>query len=842
MIKISYVRDTGRELCAFCILFLAVMRLLMLSAPPPDDPYEAFRGKEVSFEGTVAKKEQKKDKTVIYLEDTVQVSGGTIGAGYDQQEIKEYTSEKKTGKTPGLMVYIREGEIPAFGVRIRVTGKLSLFDAASNPGEFDLQRYYLYKGYGACFYYPDILVVNEDKDILREKLWTLRLYLEDIYSYVMDEADAGVLRAMVLGDKSELERDVKELYRMSGIAHILAISGLHISIIGMGLYRLLRRFTLPVAPSAVLSVMIMTAYAMMTGAGTSTIRAVTMFFISVLADVLRASYDLPTALALSAFITVLMEPYELLLSGFMMSYTAVAGIAIFYPTVKQKIRIEDRLLRKVSNAVFGCICVTAFTMPLIASQYYEVPVYSVFINILVIPLMTVLMIAGLITLACGVISPAFAAIPGYICHLILGFYEALCLFFSKLPYSNYICGAPSVLQIVLCYSAFCIVIIFGKKMKLFLRVLMIPLGLAILFFRLPSGFELTMLDVGQGDGIYLSYGNVTCMTDCGSTSDKGLYEYTLLPFLKYKGCRKVDMWFVTHPDSDHLSALKEMLESDDCGGIKIDKLILPEAAGADVDFTELIQLAGNHDIEVEWISAGDVISFSGEKDSEGNTVIKEEGITGSGKTPEKEKGRAEEGKTPEEEKGRAEEGKTPEEEKGRADRGNASDRIYSEREELKITCLHPVSGYEASDVNEYSIIYEVSLGDFSGIFTGDATEASEKAVLTALKDENAYGDFEGYGKSEGYGNYDIQGKHGRYTLLKAGHHGSHTSNSEEWIDYLSPEIVFISCGFNNRYGHPHEDVLERFEAHACEIYRTDLQGAVTIRLSNAGVEVKPFCE
>ncbi|MCR4937238.1 MAG: hypothetical protein K5987_03655, partial [Lachnospiraceae bacterium] len=102
---------------------------------------------------------------------------------------------------------------------------------------------------------------------------------------------------------------------------------------------------------------------------------------------------------------------------------------------------------------------------------------------------------------------------------------------------------------------------------------------------------------------------------------------------------------------------------------------------------------------------------------------------------------------------------------------------------------------------------------------------SEKAVLTALKDENAYGDFDG-----------------RYTLLKAGHHGSHTSNSEEWIDYLSPEIVFISCGFNNRYGHPHEDVLERFEAHASEIYRTDLQGAVTIRLLNARVEVKPFCE
>ena len=754
-----------RRLCFFGLLFLAVVWTELLLSGPPDDDYAPYYGERVIVSGHVSRKEIKANSYAIYLSDVhiVEDSGDSGDESIkNRSDIDVYDAGRSMDS--GIICYLgTDGrsyeELPHMGESIRVEGKAGEFRIATNPGQFDMKNYYLYKGYGANMYIDNWDSMSADHSFYREWLWRLRCCFGSIYDGIMNRDDAGIMRAMILGDKSELSDDIKELYRMNGIAHILAISGLHISIIGFGLYKLMRRTTMPVTPAVCVSAVVMLSYAEMTGQGTSTVRAVTMFLIMTGADILRRSYDLPTALVISAMTSVITNPYELMTSGFWMSYIAVGGVAIFYPAMKQKIRIENRHLRAILSAVCSGICVTVFTMPLIALSYYEVPVYSVLLNLAVIPLMTVLMVTGLLALAVGCISTDAGCIAALPCHLVMSLYSFLCESIEKLPFHNYICGAPASWQVALFYGILILVIAYGKKLKLYERIIALPVALAVLFYKIPSGFFVTMLDVGQGDGICVSSEKTVCMIDGGSSSKKDLFKYTIMPFLKYNGCSKVDCWFISHPDSDHTGGLIEMLQTEDMGGIEIGSIIIPDAYGVDGDCEELIRLAESHDIEVVYFSAGDQLT-----DESG----------------------------------------------------------------MRIFCLHPEEGYKTDDVNTYSEILEVSYGSFAGIFTGDATVESERNVFNLLENETI--------------RESLRFPDGGYPVLKVGHHGSHTSSSEEWLSWVSPSVALISAGAGNSYGHPHEDVLERLEQHGADVFRTDMSGAITIKEHKDGIEISCFCD
>ena len=392
------------------------------------------------------------------------------------------------------------------------------------------------------------------------------------------------------------------------------------------------------------------------------------------------------------------------------------------------------------------------------------PLYSVLINLLVIPLMSVLMVCGLIALTAGCFLLKAGIVLALPCHYILMLYETLCLKLASLPWHSIITGAPAGWQVAAAYALFIAVIPVrkglviragkkagGRRLKqkeaAALRIVFSLAAVLILNLRIRPESKFTMLDVGQGDGICLQTGRTTLMIDGGSTSKDALYDYQLSPFLKYSGISYIDRWFLSHPDRDHISGLTDML-ADPGRNIGIGSIVLPAAAGAAEDFSEIITAAKAQGIRIEYMAAGDELGYG----------------------------------------------------------------------DLKIRSLHPAKGYKCEDVNEYSQILLVEYKDFSGVFTGDATVESEAAVMKA------------YPRG-----IDAD-------VLKLGHHGSHTSNSEEWLELVSPESVLISCGYKNSYGHPHEEVMERVEALGCRVYRTDHDGAVTAVIHNGKVRIEVFCK
>ena len=738
-----------RPMLMACLLFLLAVRLVLLFTGPPKEEYSP--GTAV-VSGTVEKKELKGDQQVFYLKDA-----GVAGSG--QQEIKMNSG----------LICVTESDPPPIGARVTVRGDIWLYPYATNPGEFDMRNYYLCLGYGGRLTVYAWEYASEGFCIWKEGLWKLRCFLGSIYDKLLPEEDSAVMKAMVLGDKGDLSAEIKDLYRAAGISHILAISGLHISILGMGLYKLLRRTGIPVLPSAAAAVFVMVNYAILTGAGTSTLRAVTMFALMAIADVERRSYDLPTALGLSAATTVMTNPYLLLTSAFWLSYSAVTGVAVFGPALWGELRADDKRLRKFQQALGASLSASIFTLPLILSFYYEFPVYSVLLNLIVVPLMSVLMVSGLIMLVLGVLWLPAGVVVGLPCHMILKLYNVLCEGVSRLPGNICIAGAPALWKLITVYVIFFILIFADKRrIKKYLRLVKDPdeylmcivkllvsaAAVVLLLVRIRPAFKLAMLDVGQGDGFCIETPGLVCMIDGGSTSKDKLYQYQLSPFLKYEGISRVDLWFVTHPDTDHISGLMDMLSDPDCH-IKIGAIVLPDAQGAGEDFREMICLAHEKDIDVFYNSAGKRLELDG----------------------------------------------------------------------LDILCLHPAKGYSCEDVNEYSQILEiVSKTGFSGIFTGDATTESEAAFMhsdvTDLMLHPA----------------------GGYDFLKLGHHGSHTSSSDEFLEFVAPKAVLISCGADNPYGHPHKEVMDRVGAKGCAVYRTDHGGCITIISEGKSMKVTEFCK
>ncbi|MCR5322124.1 MAG: DNA internalization-related competence protein ComEC/Rec2 [Lachnospiraceae bacterium] len=732
-----------------CLFFLFLVRILLGLAGKPENEYAAMEGSNAVLYGKVAEKVMKSGRMVFHLSE--------VSAEWDGPPLSGLK----------LVCYPGEGvNLPLVGSSIKLSGRIWLYKRATNPGQFDTAGYYLYKNIGAGISVAAWEYTDTGYDVYREGVWRLRLILGRVYEHIYDDADAAVIKAVVLGDKSELDADVKELYRVCGIAHILAISGLHISIIGMGLYRGLRKLSVAVTPSALTAAFVMVNYALLTGAGTSTVRAVTMFVIMCAADIERRSYDLPTALAVSAASTVFFNPNELMLSAFWMSYMAVAGIAVYFPALIRGLGQLRGIRKKLRDALLGGAAVTLFTMPLIVYSYYEVPLYSMLLNLLVIPLMSVLMVSGIVSLLAGMISLRAGALIALPAHYVLGTYDGLCSYIVKLPHHSIISGSQGEYRLVAAYLLFFSVIFMNRRFiarylrgtfiekktatvtdgaMLPLRLLLSLLAVLLTLVPLHPQFVLTFLDVGQGDGICMQSEWGTVMIDGGSTSEEELYKYTLLPFLKHEGIAQIDSWYLSHPDADHISGLADLLKDDMCD-IGIKRLILPDAKGAAEDFSALIDLAERRGCEIVFAHTGSELKLG----------------------------------------------------------------------EISITNLHPAAGYTCEDVNEYSQIQRLSYNELSVMLTGDATVESEAEVL----------------------------KHGGLqpvTILKAGHHGSHTSSSEAWVSALLPEVSVISCGRNNRYGHPHADVVERLENTGSSIFRTDQDGAVIVTYPGEKMRVQSYC-
>ena len=654
-------------------------------------------------------------------------------------------------------------DIP-LGSVMMMTGTFQPFSAASNPGEFDSRAYYRSLGIGGSVKDAVALARGGSFWRFRERLYQIRGTLRKRLEKVFPGKEAAVMSALLLGDKEDLDPELKELYQRNGILHILSISSLHITMIGMTVYRLLRRCRLPVCPAAAAGCVLLFLYGTMTGFSVSACRAIGMYLLRMTAEMVGRTYDMPTAMGVTAAALVMKNPYYLRHAGFLLSFTSMAGIGIVYPAMGEdagKRSVKRRLLEPVLSG----ISITLATLPVQLWFYYQAPVYSVLLNILVLPFMKVLMAAGFLALIPGM------GICGWVDRFILQGYETLCGIFDSLPFRTWNPGKPQIWQAAVYYLILAAAV-WGRKYladrgKRIRKHQVCSAAVSVLLlldpfifrWRPPAENQILVLDVGQGDGILVrTASGENFLFDGGSSSRSGTGKYVLLPCLRYYGIQTLDAVVLSHPDADHVNGVMELLSMGRDSGIKINRLVLPGLSERGQE--EMLEQLGEFMEQEDW-SLQVPIGFLS------------------------------------------------------AGEGFLCDRA-------RFLCLHPGKGWAGLEPNAYSVcIYGIFIGrdgdtEFDFLMTGDVEGPGEEALL---------GELRGRG---------IQG----ISLLKVAHHGSGSATSEELLEQAAPALSVISCGRNNRYGHPHQQLLERLDHAGCAVMVTGEKGAVKVSAEGGMLRVQ----
>ena len=274
------------------------------------------------------------------------------------------------------------------GNQLYIRGTYAVFTRAGNPGEFDEHLYYRSRGIDGKMFAESATVTDRRCNMFRNALFTLRQQATERLFAAMREDDAGMLCAMLLGEKAYLPEEEKEMYQRTGIGHMLVISGLHISLLAAGLFYFLRSYVMPMKGAVVVTIAFLFLYAQFTGFQVAAVRAVLMMSCSLFARYAGRSYDPLSALSLSGIVTIVLEPAQLFQCGFLLSYTAVGGILLFAPVMEKSSR------SKLWQSVFFSASVFAVTAPIMLWFYYEICPYSVLANVLVLPFLSLLVGIG----------------------------------------------------------------------------------------------------------------------------------------------------------------------------------------------------------------------------------------------------------------------------------------------------------------------------------------------------------------------------------------------------------------------------------------------------------------
>ncbi len=570
----------------------------LVNPPPWESDYTGWEGQTVTLLGQVYQKEYRisfgEEKLIIYL-NSKQLS--------KSNPIENIMCEINISELP------EEGFVPELGNMVLVTGVWRGFDHAGNPGEFDAANYYMIEGICARIQNAKLLAAGTKNWPIREGLYKCRRYLLYNLYQAYPEKEAAILAKMLLGDGSGLDKEIKNLYQSNGIIHILSISGLHITMLGMGLYKLLRKCWVPIIPAAFLGGMGILLYGCMTGFGVSAARAIGMYCIHMLGEIWGKTYDMLTAMGVLAIVLLIENPLLSYHSGFLLSFASVCGVGLLSPVLRPpKIwfarsvldnavkRFGKKLLKSLGDSLSVSMAVTVFTLPLQLYFFYKIPVYSVIINLLIVPFMSVLMVTGIIVM----LFPMFA-ILGYVGVGILDWFEWICIVFESLPGHTLVVGKPPIWKVLLYYTVVVSIILMAKRVKRYLALSILVVSVGMLLIPSQKSFQITILDVGQGECICVQTAKGECyLFDCGSSSRQNIGEKVVVPFLQHEGIAQIDGVFLSHADVDHSNGLMQLIEQN---LIPIKAIYLPEVGmHAKEDFAKITDVA--KDSRIQYIEKG----------------------------------------------------------------------------------------------------------------------------------------------------------------------------------------------------------------------------------------------
>ena len=650
----------------------------------------------------------------------------------------------------------------------------------ANPGGFDYERFMALRGIRAQVYARRgslKRMAAASAQSWHARVDDLRQRLSGRMTTALDGSSrkaVGLLKALIIGDRLQMSPQQQEAYRRAGVAHILAISGLHIGCVALAAFWLFNRlfswipFMLRRAwtrkGAAVVSLAVAACYGLLAGMSPSTQRAVVMVAACLLAFWIGRRHDWLSALALAAAVILVVCPPTLLSVSFQLSFAAVLTILVGFQAVPIRTTPADahcwtNLVKRLLAFLWVSTLATAGTLPLVLYYFNQVSLMGLLTNLVVVPVVAMLVVpAGISGVLASAVSADLAAFCWHVAHAGLVVVDWVVSHVAEWSWAAVKSVTPSAAEIVIYYGVIGGCLFWKKIPKPRLAVAMVLLLVCgdvaywsyVRFGR--NELRLTAVDVGQGSASLLELpGGDTVLIDGGGFSDNSTFDVgarILAPLLWRRKIRSIDLVVLTHPNSDHLNGLLFMVQ--------------------------------HFDVKEVWSNHEPVDTVGYRKWRE---IVKRRGII-------------------------------------HHDFQRLPDCFL--RNGVSFEILSPPRDFldrrlaeTWRDPNNNSMVVRVGFGKVSLLMTGDITRKAEMELV---------------------GRY--AGQRLRSTILMVPHHGSRKSNSMAFLSAVDPEEAVISAGWRNRFGFPHRETLERLAAAGGRVWCTADSGAIQIITDGETYQVK----
>jgi competence protein ComEC len=688
----------------------------------------------------------------------------------------------------GKLLLTVKGELEQlnYGDRLRFSARIRNPRNFNNPGGFDYKTYLALK---------EILVtasIKDGREIARVEETTLnpilktvekyRTQIREFLSINLHSPAAEIAKALILGEKGEIPKELRERFSAAGVAHILAISGLHCGIIALVCFFLIKnilkcstRLMLSTdisKVSAFVTLIPVITYCFIAGHGVATVRATIMVITYLTAIIIGREEDLWNTLAVAAFLILVFSPSSLFDISFQLSFISVVSILYLTPRFStplfqhSKDPLEPpppwwkKIARRITLFLIVTISAIIGTAPLAAFYFNRFSPWGFLTNLVIIPLVGFLVVPlGLLTSFFLVLYQPLAIFTVNIVQPLIMLSISVVELFNQLPYADYRTATPTLLEIILFYLAVFLLVNIrkSKKIRFALTLVIIVLIFNQVFWyyqnNLSPLLRITSIDVGQGESTLIQFPKgSTMLIDGGGFYDNSFDVGGLVvaPVIWKKKIKKIDYLVLSHPHPDHLNGL--------------------------------VSIARIFKVKEVWTNGGKVYT---EPFQEFEKIIIEKKIKN----------------------------------------------ILIDREHpdlilngVQIEFLHPPktashdrSTSYHSGINNHSLLIRFTYKDISMLFTGDIYKEVERELINTLPNLKS-------------------------TILKVPHHGSATSSSLPFLKKVQPQIAMFSVGFKNIFNLPSHKIIERYKNQDCQIFRTDRDGAITIETDGTCINIKTFLD
>jgi len=521
-----------------------------------------------------------------------------------------------------------------YGNEISFKGEWKEPSRARNEGGFDYKQYLKTKKiYGMVETQSSAITIRKENDIngILKLANIVQHKIKNKANELLEEEQASVLVALLIGNKEGLEEEVQEAFRMSNLSHMLAVSGAHVSYVMLGIGFIIANSKISKKVGKIITIVLLVFFLFITGQTPSVTRACIMSIYFMIASLCHKRVSVLSSISISFLTILLLNPYAIWDVGLQLSYGGTIGIIALYKIFCKQWENEKngKIKNKIAEMLFLTLSANLILIPVIAYHYHTLSLTFPISNLLASPIMGILVIAGFITIFFSFFCNPIAKLLAYPLSILLQVFLQIANMTSKLPFSQINVAVPNILCILLYYLILCLFLYYQKEkhkenktrvekkvleqiqkitMKKIVAMLVVAMILLFLYQNIPKSCQFHFIDVGQGDSMLVTTPTgKTMLIDGGGQRDTKSFDVgknTLLPYLLKKRITKIDFILVSHFDTDHVDGLLTIMKE-----IKVKCVVIGKQFESCDNYEAFIKIVKDKKIKVHVVEAGQRIKI-----------------------------------------------------------------------------------------------------------------------------------------------------------------------------------------------------------------------------------------